>query len=245
MAMTAALVGCGLDAAGRAEPTASWGDDGSVDSPVMSGDGGGGDATVDPADARADVRDADVTGDGIGDVVSETTVCTPGATRCSGNGVQTCDATGQWSGVTQCTGQTCVNGACVGVCAPGETQTVMCGNCGMETDACGPDGNWVQGTCGSQGTCTPGAAQCGGAGGNQPQLCNTMCQWANNGPACMNGAACMRGQCVCGTGTCTGCCASNNACQPGTTNNECGAAGVPCVDCTVSSQHCTGSGFCN
>jgi hypothetical protein len=231
MAMGAALLlGCGLDAAGHAEPVGTWGDDGSVDHAT-------------PVDARADAT-GDAASDVVQDVaVEETPVCTPGGTQCSGNGVQTCDSNGQWGGVSPCTGQTCVNGACQGVCAPGDMQSVGCGNCGTQMDTCGSDGNWVQGTCGGQGVCATGALRCGG--GNQPQLCNSMCQWANSGPACAGGIPCMNGKCVCGTTTCTGCCASDNTCQPGTTNTACGVAGVGCVDCTATSQHCTGSGFCN
>ncbi|HEX8794474.1 MAG TPA: hypothetical protein VF765_26195 [Polyangiaceae bacterium] len=243
-----------MDPTGQAQPPGNWGGDGGVDSPVTGGD----DASTDhatPADAPAEATNADVTIDVIDDVAQDVVqqditsepspVCTPGDSQCSGNGVQTCDASGQWGAVSPCSGQTCVNGACQGVCGPTDTQVVPCGNCGQETDTCGSDGNWVQGTCGGKGVCSPGDLQCGGSGGNQPQVCSTACKWANNGPACMATNPCMNGQCVCGTGTCTGCCASDNTCQAGTANNVCGVAGVPCQDCTGSGQHCTGSGFCN
>ncbi len=49
-------------------------------------------------------------------------VCTPGAVRCSGNGVETCTSAGQWGGAVSCTGQTplCLNGACA-PCTGGTT----------------------------------------------------------------------------------------------------------------------------
>lgn len=253
LAIGAALVGCGLDAAGTGPPPGSWADDGSVDSPVVGGD----DASVDhaPADAPADAPDADVTVDVSQDVSQDVVqdnasepsppVCNPGDTQCSGNGVQTCDASGQWGSVSPCSGQTCVSGACQGVCEPGGTQVVPCGNCGQETDKCGSDGNWVQGTCTGQGVCSPGSVQCGGGPGNQPQVCNAMCKWANNGAACMATNPCMNGQCVCSAGTCPGCCATNDTCQAGNTNDACGVSGDACQNCTVTGRHCTGSGFCN
>jgi formylglycine-generating enzyme required for sulfatase activity len=42
-------------------------------------------------------------------------VCTPGATQCSGNGVQTCDANGAWGTAVACTPgtQKCASGGCV------------------------------------------------------------------------------------------------------------------------------------
>ena len=78
-----------------------------------------------------------------------TRACTPGATECSttANAVLTCGADGQWGSSVSCVGQTCVSGACSGVCAPGGMQTITCGNCGSEMDTCDPTGNWAQGPC--------------------------------------------------------------------------------------------------
>jgi hypothetical protein len=40
--------------------------------------------------------------------------CTPNATQCSGNGVQTCDTCGQWGSAVACGGLTpfCADGGC-------------------------------------------------------------------------------------------------------------------------------------
>src|SRR5260370_24116470 len=46
--------------------------------------------------------------------------CSPGATQCSGNGVQPCGNNGQWGAAQACNSQTCVTGACAGMCAPGQ-----------------------------------------------------------------------------------------------------------------------------
>ena len=52
--------------------------------------------------------------------------CVPGATQCSGQGVQTCDNNGNWGAAVACTNSACVaNGgvaSCQGTCSPGATQ---------------------------------------------------------------------------------------------------------------------------
>src|SRR5215470_5209289 len=55
--------------------------------------------------------------------------CVPSATRCgSSNDVETCGASGEWPPTdgmtTPCTNQTCVSGACQGVCAPNQIQCI-------------------------------------------------------------------------------------------------------------------------
>ena len=66
------------------------------------------------------------------------TVCTPGATQCSGSGLQTCGPDGQWATAVACSGSAsvCVNGTCA-VCSPGAQQ---CSGGGVQT--CNPDGQW-------------------------------------------------------------------------------------------------------
>src|SRR5690242_12159184 len=41
-------------------------------------------------------------------------VCAPGQVKCSGNGVQTCEASGQWGTPVECVSSTCANGKCTG-----------------------------------------------------------------------------------------------------------------------------------
>jgi hypothetical protein len=66
----------------------------------------------------------------------------PGATRCVGNGVATCGSDDTWCPASPCTGQTCEDGGCVGVCAPGSP---TCVDGGVAT--CNPHGQWVFSPC--------------------------------------------------------------------------------------------------
>jgi hypothetical protein len=78
-----------------------------------------------------------------------------------GNGVQTCGTTGNWSAAVACTNQACVNGACQGVCAPGQTQCSTSGN-GVQT--CTSNGTWGSSVTCTNATCVAGAcASDGGA----------------------------------------------------------------------------------
>jgi hypothetical protein len=53
------------------------------------------------------------------------------------NAVEICGPNGQWGTSVTCTNQTCSGGACVGMCAPGQT------NCnGTMLESCGPSGQW-------------------------------------------------------------------------------------------------------
>ena len=94
--------------------------------------------------------------------------CAPGATQCSGNGVQTCDSSGQWGSAAPAPTRRASGGACTGVCAPGATQ---CSGNGVQT--CSASGQWgtasactdrraSSGAC--TGVCAPGAMQCSGNG---------------------------------------------------------------------------------
>jgi hypothetical protein len=95
--------------------------------PVVGPDGGVDAAPVESGlDAAADVVDSGP--------------CTPGQTRCSDSliGVETCDTGGAWGNPVACAGQTCVAGACAGVCAPGDTQCA-----GADLQSCDATGNFA------------------------------------------------------------------------------------------------------
>jgi alpha-tubulin suppressor-like RCC1 family protein len=66
--------------------------------------------------------------------------CAPGMTRCdpSSNGVDTCTLAGTWGTTVACVNQTCVGGACTGVCALGQAQCTS--NTQLET--CTTSGQW-------------------------------------------------------------------------------------------------------
>ena len=64
-------------------------------------------------------------------------VCVPGARRCSGNGVQTCDASGQWGATVGClsTAPSCAGGVCgqPPSCVGGATGQADCGPTSSES----------------------------------------------------------------------------------------------------------------
>src|SRR3954464_12263737 len=64
--------------------------------------------------------------------------CTPDATQCNGQIVQTGDATGTWRDGAGCPAKACVSAACVGVCEPGAKQCSSAN--GVQT--CGANGQW-------------------------------------------------------------------------------------------------------
>jgi hypothetical protein len=99
--------------------------------PVAPADGGSPDVAA-PNDAASDAA-ADVAA----------VKCTPGQLRCTDDKVatQTCDESGNWDPGLACTNQTCVNGACAGVCAPGQTKCS-----GNTQQACDGSGNWATST---------------------------------------------------------------------------------------------------
>jgi len=100
--------------------------------------------------------------------------CTPGATQSCGNcGTQTCLSNQTWGA---CSNQ--------GVCVPGATSTVACGDhCGTRTDTCSTTCQWQIGACGSEGVCSPGESQecCECPGGACScwgfQSCTSSCTW--------------------------------------------------------------------
>jgi len=181
-----------------------------------------------------DVPD-DTCGPPLAKACEGTAMCTPGATQCSGNSVQTCGAGASWGAPSACTNQACVNGACTGVCTPGATE---CSGDAVQT--CDATGNWgtpstcagracVNGAC--TGTCTPGSVQCYA---NAAQTCDASGTWVTTSP-CTN-QACVSGAC---TGSCTpgATQCSNNAVE---TCDGTGNWGTPTA---CQSSACVG-GFC-
>lgn len=71
---------------------------------------------------------------------SEAGSCAPGATRCAGKGVETCDSNGHWGAAVLCSqphpdcsggGCTCAGAVCSGVCTDLATDGKNCGGCGL------------------------------------------------------------------------------------------------------------------
>ncbi len=91
-----------------------------------------------------DASEAGIDGSGAG--------CSRGSTQCSGNGVETCAANGQWGRAMPCVDHACVGGVCTGVCTPG---TQRCSGTSIET--CGANGQWGTPWLCSTGTCSGGA----------------------------------------------------------------------------------------
>lgn len=132
---------------------------------------------------------------------------------------------GMWQTTSTCPNQTCVDGVCSGVCAPGQTNPVACGKCGTDTQTCDATGNWQSGSCNGTGACTPQATmQCNMYG---TETCSSSCAWG----ACSCGPmpACTPGAHQC----------SGNGVQ---TCDTCGQWGSP-VSCGTG-MTCTGGGSC-
>ncbi len=127
-----------IDAAAQMDGDATMSDEG-TDSEVKS-DGGGRDAASETASDAAPSMDGTTTGLGDADAgdacAPGTPVCTAGAKRCSGNGVQTCRTCGQGgSGVAGAPCVSCAGGSCAAItsCAPGGAGMT---NCGSGTESC-------------------------------------------------------------------------------------------------------------
>jgi len=129
-------------------------------------------------------------------------VCTSASNVCaSGSTVANCvqDDSGCFyeASTATCSDQTCVSGACTGVCAPGQTRCD-----GQTPQACGTNGQWgsgttcdasttcVSGTC--TGVCGPGQSTCVPANG-EVLYCGSDGQFAWTGGTCMCGS---NGACI-------------------------------------------------
>jgi hypothetical protein len=95
-------------------------------------------------------------------------------------------------------------------------------------------GTCPAGCCDTNGVCQPGTAinQCGSGGA----ACQSCLPQGRSGPV---DAQCTGQQCVTppACACVSGCCDSLGACQPGTSNTQCGQA-TTCVDCTASGLSC-------
>jgi hypothetical protein len=81
--------------------------------------------------------------------------CTPGATQCSGNVVQTCNSSGVWQNTTTCPDICTGAGVCSGTCLPGAYQCV-----GNTSQICNASAAWqtaevCDSSCAGSGTCVP------------------------------------------------------------------------------------------
>ncbi len=145
-----------------------------------SGPGGGGsttDAAQDAAGqdaAEAGDAGADVADGGGSDADAEGG-CSPGATQCAGDEVQTCDSSGQWGAPSACIDQVCAGSACQGECAPGG---VRCSGNGVQT--CDATGHW-----GIAAACPPSTPSCASGACGLPASCAGGATGAGNdcGPA--------------------------------------------------------------
>jgi formylglycine-generating enzyme required for sulfatase activity len=103
-------------------------------------------------------------------------VCAPDQTQCSDNGLQTCDASGQYGAAVPCENKTCLaasgSASCQGACAPGQVQ---CSGNGVQ--AC----NALTGQYGSVMACVSAAPHCADGTCGQPSSCQSLT--ANCGPS--------------------------------------------------------------
>jgi formylglycine-generating enzyme required for sulfatase activity len=122
--------------------SSAWGSTGSAD--ATTADAGSADApTADAPTADAPTADAPTADAPTADAATEeSAVCTPMATQCVGNAVETCGPDGGWGNVWTCFTGDCVDGACVGSttvapsCAPGGPGMTNCGPGGSGTESC-------------------------------------------------------------------------------------------------------------
>ena len=160
--------------------------------------------------------------------------CQPGDKRCTGLVPEACDAKGQWSAGSACTGAAplCVAGACVQCQAPSDCPTttneclsVACssGQCGFSPKAQGAACASGAGTCNGSGQCNvcqPGSKTCNG---NVPLVCGSNGQYAAQ-PAC--------------TGTTPNCDPATGSCVQCSGASQCPAASSPCLQATCASGTC-------
>lgn len=189
---------------------------------------------------------------------------TPGATKCTGNAVQTCEPSHHWSTAVACASGSCAGTACSGTCTAG---AVQCSGNGVQT--CTASGTWgaprecisqtcVAGVC--TGVCSPSQTRyvsCGNCG-IKPGTCGDGGVWQDG--TCAGEGPCAAGDTrSCGTSgssqTCTtscqwgGCgCSSSCGCTEGATQcagnavQTCGDAGAwsARVGCGASTPFCVG-----
>lgn len=196
-------IGCRQQLAGLQNPATARDDAGVGTAPPVGpidnlpGDGAGSDI---PTDAG---------GGSVIDVMTAEAPCALGATRCAVGAaiVEGCDENGGWQVRETCT-SVCVNGACVGMCRPGDRR------CGANQipEACTPQGEWTPESpcpvlCAGQGQCTqctPQARRCS-ANSAMVEECKNDGSGYVDSQACADG--CQAGKCnLCppGAKTCSG-----------------------------------------
>jgi hypothetical protein len=173
--------------------------------------------------------------------------CKPGTKTCSGVTPRECSATGTWSNLADCAGDTpvCVSATGTCVCSPSaqkcldnntpqrcnnQNQWVNLTDCAGDTPVCIA----LTGTCG----CSSGSHKC--LDSDTPQSCNPQGQWTND-PDCRGDTP----ACINSTGVC-GCALGSNRCV-GDTSQTCNALGQwrPGVECKGVTPVClTSSGEC-
>ena len=171
---------------------------------------------------------------------SDAAVCTSGAKRCSGNGVETCTS-GAWSAPVACPmadpfcsgAGVCgaCSGVCQGQCTPGST---TCSTMGPQT--CSSSGSWnAPVACGPHQTCTGG-----GSAGTAMCTCAMNATCSGQGFACESGttlATCGQDSMGCWYPSSTSTC-PNGACFGAAPNASC------CTDqCTLGATRCGGAGL--
>ncbi len=242
--------------------------------------------TVDegPADARADAAsdspsqdsptdraDGMSYGDAYGGMDAhhpDANACMPGAKRCAGNGVETCQADGEWGTAVACdpatpvcqggvcvppppacsptcpTGNECsANGQCAtGVCTGGTCAAPVCSpTCGLG-DRCGANGDCASGACASYlcapPFCSPTCAAGHGCGANGDCASAVCTDGTCAAPACS--PTCAAGVGCGANGDCASAVCENGVCAASACQPTC-PDGVSCGGATdCASGVCTG-----
>lgn len=156
--------------------------------------------------------------------------CELGAVRCGPTGREICevsDGCPRFVSDPCPSGKPCLEGGQCGDCQPGSVQEESCGRCGTRSRTCGQDGRWGEyGSCGAQGTCSPGEQRaCGNCG---RQTCSNQCEWSS----CSGQGVCAAGsQGACGT------------CGYRDCNAQCQWTTSSCKNDGTKWQHCNSCGW--
>jgi formylglycine-generating enzyme len=174
--------------------------------------------------------------------------CVADSLACNGQQPQECTAEGTWENLGgACVDQACINGACVGVCSPGQSQCVnndleICSFNGLNGYIDCEGRTCIAGQC--AGSCGPGETLCSDGG---VSTCTADASWTAPVP-CGCGGSCLDGYCLggagCPKGVCSGCCTPGTMQCSGTGLQTCDftATWKPAVPCPSSST--CASGFC-
>lgn len=147
--------------------------------------------------------------------------CDPATNAClSGDEITACGVSGALCADCAELGFDCQAGACAG--KPPECSNMSCAGC-----------------CDTAGVCRAGdTSDACGVGGLSCANC------AAQGEGCVSGK-CEGPPPACSPANCSGCCDASGACQPGTSNGQCGSDGGQCRSCTSSGLQCSvPGGYC-